>query len=441
MAKVSLYLDSRSKNPVVKLSLSVNGKGLLVSLGVKLESIDQWSPKDPKGPVVRHNSARSLNTLINSRLRMAQEELIDLQYKGGEESFTIEMLRDRILKRINPSKYEASMTESTVRYWYNKFAHEHEGRTRELYDTTLKRLDEYCVYASTGIDPHDNKSVSKNPQCKEKGEKYAMRLSFDDITEDWLDEWNDYMERTMPTANARAIHLRNLRAACKYAYKEGGTEKDPFRNYSIKREETRHRALTPEQFKQLFTYKIPSEETELIEYRDISLLIFLLIGINVADLYYVDGIVDGRIYYDRRKTHKSYSIKVEKEAMRLIKKYAGKKYMLRYADSNSSHISLTKKLNTALKNIGPVTYITNAKNYGRGQKIKQFSGLFEDISVYWMRHTWATFAYKIGVSREDIARCLGHGRKTVTDIYIDYDQERIDQTNRKVIDYAMSLLR
>ena len=59
---------------------------------------------------------------------------------------------------------------------------------------------------------------------------------------------------------------------------------------------------------------------------------------------------------------------------------------------------------------------------------------------HWARHTWATIAHKIGISKDVISLALGHefGCKT-TGIYIDYDLEQIDKANRKVIDYINSL--
>jgi integrase len=53
------------------------------------------------------------------------------------------------------------------------------------------------------------------------------------------------------------------------------------------------------------------------------------------------------------------------------------------------------------------------------------------------RHTWATIAASIGIPKDTITSALGHsnGSKT-TEIYIKRDeQNRIDEANRKVIDY------
>lgn len=66
--------------------------------------------------------------------------------------------------------------------------------------------------------------------------------------------------------------------------------------------------------------------------------------------------------------------------------------------------------------------------------------LAQPITFHCGRHTWATIAHKIGISKDVISLALGHefGCKT-TGIYIDYDLEQIDKANRKVIDYINSL--
>ena len=55
------------------------------------------------------------------------------------------------------------------------------------------------------------------------------------------------------------------------------------------------------------------------------------------------------------------------------------------------------------------------------------------------RHTWATIAHEIGVAKETISRALGHSTSTVTDIYINYNNRNVDESNRKVIGFINNL--
>ena len=437
MASVSLTIDSSKQSPCVKLRIIANRRNTSLALGIRLESPEQWNPDHPSGPVIGHPAAKSINALLRARLAMANEVLMTAM--ANQEAITIELLRSRILEKISPEKAkEMDKPKDTLLEWLHTYQRKAAGRTRELYMITEKRISDFAIFHESGIDPRDDLAIHRHPDATRKGEKYLLNLTLQDITPYWLFQFDSYLAQYMGV-NSRAIHLRNLRAVLKCAIRNDVELKDPFLKFQIKREETRHRALTPEQFKILFTYDIPKQEKELIEYRDIALLVFLLIGINIADLYEATSLTNGRLEYTRRKTHRHYSIKVEPEALDIINRYKGRSHLLRYADTNQSHMSLTKKLDRSLKRIGPITYIPSATH--NHQPFKRWNGLFPGISVYWLRHTWATFAAKIGIPRDTIAKCLGHGKKTVTDIYIDFDQALIDEANRHVIDYALSLLK
>ena len=93
-------------------------------------------------------------------------------------------------------------------------------------------------------------------------------------------------------------------------------------------------------------------------------------------------------------------------------------------------------MNDALKQIGEV------KRSGLGGK-KERRPLFPDLTSYWSRHTWATIAASIDVPKDIIGRALGHSWacNTVTDIYIDFDDAKIDKANRQVIDFLNSYAR
>ena len=88
----------------------------------------------------------------------------------------------------------------------------------------------------------------------------------------------------------------------------------------------------------------------------------------------------------------------------------------------------------ALKVIGEV------RRVGRGGK-KERTPLFPDISSYWTRHTWATIAAELDIPKEVIAHALGHSwaEGTTTDIYIRFDEKKVDDANRRIIDYVYNI--
>lgn len=245
----------------------------------------------------------------------------------------------------------------------------------------------------------------------------------------WLSNFESWMAESGMKVNAYSIHLRNIRAVFNYAIDEETTTLYPFRKFKIKKEETRKRSLTIEQIRILKDY--PCEEFEE-RYKDLFMLSFYLIGINIGDmlLLKVENVVNGRIEYHRQKTGKLYSVKIEPEAQAIIDRYKGREYLLNVLDEYSNYKDFISRINKALKNIGPF----ERKGLG-GKKVRQ--PLFPDLSTYWARHSWATLAAELDIPKETISAGLGHEiGSDVTSIYIKFDQKKVDDANRRVIDYV-----
>lgn len=136
----------------------------------------------------------------------------------------------------------------------------------------------------------------------------------------------------------------------------------------------------------------------------------------------------GRIETARIKTGQPLSIKVQPEAMSLINKYRGKKYLLDVYDRCKSYRSFQHRLGDALKTIGTAYNPVSKKWEGKA--------LQPEISYYWARYTWATLAAELDIPERTIGAALGHSTsKSVTSIYTRVDmRKKIDDANRKVID-------
>ena len=314
--------------------------------------------------------------------------------KGVEP--TLAEFKERILTEVinKPTKPKGCFVDI-----FKEFADSHNESTKELYYYSLRRIEQFDKYIST--------------------------RSIDEIGIPWLTRFESWLAQTN-SKNARNILLRNIRAVFNYALDCEYTTNYPFRRFNIRPEATRKRAMTVEQLRSLAVY--PVEDYQVF-YRDMFVLMFCLIGINVVDLYSLGSIVDGRVEYRRAKTHRLYSIKVEPEAQAIIDKYHGTKNLLCIADRWTTHSQFGKQMNKALKRMGEMQRV------GRGGK-KVFEPIVPGLTTYWARHTWATIAASLDIPKETIAHALGHGNDTVTDIYIDFDKRKVDEANRKVLDFV-----
>ena len=270
------------------------------------------------------------------------------------------------------------------------------------------------VYATTR-----NKIVEFDADC-----------TFDTMDRKWLTNFEGWMISTGLSTNAYGIHLRNIRAVFNYAIDEEITTLYPFRKFKIKKEETAKRSLTAEQVALLRDYDCEEYQKR---YRDLFMLMLYLIGINAVDLFNLKQMVNGRVEYNRAKTGKLYSIKVEPEAMEIIERYRGKNWLINVLDEYGYYKDFLHRMGMGLKQIGPTT------RSGLGGK-KNREPLFPEISSYWARHTWATIAAELDIPKETISEALGHEiGSAVTSIYIKFDRKKIDEANRKVIDYLSNI--
>lgn len=69
-------------------------------------------------------------------------------------------------------------------------------------------------------------------------------------------------------------------------------------------------------------------------------------------------------------------------------------------------------------------------------KVNKF--LPDNITTYYARHTWATIAAALDVPDDVISQALGHAaRNSTTAIYIERSQRKVDEANRRVIDFVL----
>ncbi len=393
MAKSFLKLDTRRalKDGTYPVKIAVAyGTDLYLSTGVSVPA-DLWD-----GSKVTGSGAKRYNDTLSTLLCRVQNAVLDLR-----ESGKFPKLSKRELKQYLEMAGTLSDDAPTETTFYDVaagfLATKPAGRTVELYGQTLKRVREFA----------------------------GDHLTIDEIRPNWLREFEVFLGGS---ANGRAIHLRNIRAIFNYALDEEITTSYPFRKFKIRREDTRKRSLTIDQLR---AYAALSDLTDQEkEYRDIFLLIFYLIGINITDLAHLtrDNIVNGRIEYRRQKTGRLYSIKIWPEAMEIINRYAGARALLAPFDRYKSYRDYNHKINDALKRLGP------AKGKARNGVLTR-TPIQSDCSTYWARHTWATLAYGLEIPDETIAAALGHNHgNRITAIYIDKSTAKVDEANRKVID-------
>lgn len=394
---INLYLDQRFANQVVhpeeqefpvKVTITKDGATAYLPTGVRILP-HHW--KD------RHVTGRKDKVRLNDYLDSFKSQVRNLVREGLEEDryqfMSATEIKNDIGRRLG--KGEGKKSRSALFFSvYDKYAESRSSsRTKEIYRVTGRKIRLLLP-------------------CPE-------RIRLDQIDLDWLENLDELLVAKGNSATTRSIDFRNIRAVLRYAQKHKLLQENPFDDYVIPVGESPNRALTAEQFRILVNADVEPWERK---YLDFFLLSFCLIGMNTEDIVHVERIEDGRINYVRAKTHKPISVKVPEEALKIIEKYRGEKFLLNVLDSYCRTHNWTAKVDAALKRIAE-----------RNQ--------LPPVTMYWARHTWATIASAdLGIDLATISDALGHqAERKVTLTYIrrkNYDS--VDEANRKVLDYVFS---
>ncbi len=199
---------------------------------------------------------------------------------------------------------------------------------------------------------------------------------------------------------------------------------DPFKRVSIPVYRRKRKSINIEMITRIRDFHSEKKRTNMA--RDVFMMMFYMMGININDLYQLTCERHGRIEYKRSKTstERHYdqillSIKIEPELQVLLNKYS-EGYFLSYFHTNYSNLNnFMRAVNEGLKDI--CDHLT----------------LDCKITTNWARHSWASLARnKAGVPKADIDFCLGHVNNDykMADIYIDIDYSICDRANRAVLD-------
>lgn len=209
----------------------------------------------------------------------------------------------------------------------------------------------------------------------------------------------------------------------------------------VKDEPQKRDLSTQDLTKILTTETVPGHRMQLA--RDVLALSFYLQAMNTADLYGADAaLAIRRINYHRQKTSPRrkdeafFSVKIEPEALPLLKKYRDpkKKRLFCFANMYSNFRGFNSNVNKGCR------------------QLAEFLNISCNLTTYYMRHTLATIASEeCGISDADVALLLNHmsedsgilkGRSLkITQGYIHRRFTKNDINHRKILDHIQEAIK
>jgi len=369
-------------------------KVFTINSGVSLQH-NYWDEK--KGQVGKaHPNSKLLNIKLSKHYFKIEQAILTL-----DDEFSIEKL-----KAIFSGKPQVEAPD-TFKVFADKIIQQMMEANRVgnalVYQTAVNRLITYC----------------------------GKDVSFEEVNYKLLDQFSHHLITSGLKINSVSNYFRSIRAIYNKAIKLKLVDRSlyPFYDISIKTEKTAKRAILKDDIAKLLDIRVEKNSTcwKSLNY---FMLSFFLRGISFTDLAYLkhSNIIDGRIEYKRRKTHKNYSVKLFPEADSIINEMhvPGCDYLLPIIP-----IGVTEDSIRAKRIIQQCIKTTNKYL----KRLSEEVGLGSSVNTYTSRHSFGTIAKRLGYSNELIAESLGHefGNK-ITNIYLDtYDTEVLDAMHKHVI--------
>ena len=247
-----------------------------------------------------------------------------------------------------------------------------------------------------------------------------------------LKEYEQWMMQRKLSLNTVSTYMHTLRAVYNRWMPPGSAGHNPnlFDDVYTGVVSPTKRSLTDRQMEQLLeadpSLLSPQQQAVLAYF----LLMFLLRGMPFIDLAHLRkrDMRDGRITYCRHKTDKPITVRIPREALALI---------MKYADRHSASPYLFPILDAGIRDSWELyrNYRDALRHFNR-RLAQVMNRLLPGVRVssYTARHTWATLAYHSGQSVGIISQALGHSSLRVTESYLKpFSNELVDKANRQLI--------
>ena len=256
----------------------------------------------------------------------------------------------------------------------------------------------------------------------------AVDISFCNKFEAWMRK-NKFEDTTMN------YYFRTLRATYNKAVetKCANREKSPFREYKLSRfsTKTQKRALSKENVMKLLKLDCSSKSAKAQLAHDVFSFSYYCGGISLVDVANLtpSNIIDGRLIYERQKTHGIINLVMLDAPKIIIEKYVSYQqqagYLFPILDSRV-HITPMQKFNRVRK----LCHQLNKELH----KLADELGIKEDVTTYVARHSFATVLKKSGVNIGIISQALGHQDIKTTQIYLSkFDNEQVDSAMQNLL--------
>lgn len=375
-------------------------------------------------PVVLRITVNRKTTTLSTNVDIFRNEWnkSQLKIKGSAKSISNTQRVNKILKHYQSTAenvlYELSQSKESVKYSLTDIK---ELIKQDLHGTTSSILLSNLIQQriDTLIKEHRYGHARTFEELRRFLVNYrgTADIEVTSIDYNWLATLESDYRAKGNSPNGLSVRFRSLRSLINHHKKAGALPEDfnPFKNFTIKHEQTKKRALHKEDFDKIVNADVSNFTVPMIQARKYFLISYYLLGISFYDMAQLrlGSIINDKISYRRAKTKRLYSVKISKPLKELLEEFLTGK-------SNDDYI-----LPIAQKGLSPSAQARRIKNsisrYNKQlKKIANHLGIKSQMmSSYVSRHSLATHARDVSkIDIPVISQMLGHNDVATTAIYL-----------------------
>jgi integrase/recombinase XerD len=250
---------------------------------------------------------------------------------------------------------------------------------------------------------------------------FRKDCSVHDITESWLQEYEDHLAKESKSISTIGIYMRQLRAVVNKAIEDKIVPRDnyPFRKYQVPSGRNVKKALSNEDLKKLLAYTpTDPKQQEALGFWKLS---YFCNGINFTDIAHLKKAALGENFFHfyREKTKRTkkrdlrpIKVAINQAANQIIDCYRNNDpanpYLFSILTPGLTSLSVKHRCQSFVKWVNK-----NLEDVRKDLKIKQ------KLSTYAARHSFSTILLRKGVSVSFIKESLGHSSVITTENYLD----------------------
>lgn len=427
MAKVQIKLDKRNncKKPdgsyPLVLVLSHQSKTRTISLKYYF-TIEQWNDKELMP--IDYSNAKHIGAKIRSYLSKAEMLLIDkkLELDSMPISDLIVYIQSEIFSTNSTS---AKIKENYVR--------------RNIQSESLVKYGDTKISRLRVAKKHGNANAIKDAIASIKKFTNREEIFFSDIDQNFLKDYVAFCTARGNKPNTIRAYLSQIKALFSEATEDENMKINLFPKFKIpKAVKTKKRSLRINDILEIRKLEI-KPKSALWNSRNYFLFMFNNMGLNYIDLVKLkksqiiqskydndNQLIEGRMVYSRSKTKGEFSVKLTIESIQILNAYN---------IGNKSEKDFIFPMGYEETEVGRSRYNQHRKRLNiKLKELATLSGISQEVTTYYARHSWATIAKRKLVPVSVISEGLGHADLKTTQIYLDsFDDDVLDQANEDIV--------